>query len=169
MFSVGDRIFYPIFGIGTIESIESRIVLDSESEYYVLRFDIDRTEVSVPTANAERSGLRSLSRKEDCLKALRILRESEHAGEDENNWNKRYRENLDRLRSGGITDIAYVVRRLSDRESRRGLSSGEKKMLTGASAMLAGELAEVLGGVPEEYLPSPDREGPSSRPEDTSR
>ena len=64
MFAVGDRIFYPIFGIGTIESIETRIVLDSESEYYVLRFDIDRTEVSVPTANAERSGLRRLSPKE---------------------------------------------------------------------------------------------------------
>ena len=153
MFSVGDRIFYPIFGIGTIGSIETRIVLDEEREYYVLRFGIDRTEVSVPTANAERSGLRRLSPENDCREAVRVLKELSPEQEDETNWNKRYRENLERLRTGRIMDMAYVVRRLADRESRRGLSSGEKKMLTEASAMLAGELGEVLGGSPEEYLP----------------
>ena len=152
MFSVGDRIFYPIFGIGVIESIETRVVLNEEREYFILRFDIDRTEVSVPTVNAERSGLRRLSEEEECREAVRILKEPSREQGDESNWNKRYRDNLERLRTGGITDMAYVVRRLADRENRKGLSSGERKMLSEASVMLAGELGEVLGEPPEANL-----------------
>ena len=152
MFSVGDRIFYPIFGIGRIESIETRLVLDDEKDYYVLRFDLGKAEVSVPTANAESAGLRLLSSEQDCDEAIRILRVPSDERGDESNWNKRYRDNLERLRSGRITDMAGVVRRLADRENRRGLSSGEKKMLSEASAILAGELGEVLGGNKDEYL-----------------
>ena len=152
MFSEGDRIAYPIFGVGTIESIETKLVLNEEKEYYVLRFDIGRAEVCVPTSNAEVSGLRYLSDESSCHEAIRILESAPEETPDESNWNKRYRDNLEKLRTGNILDMATVIHRLAFREKRRGLSSGEKKMLSEASEILSCELKEILGGEREMYL-----------------
>ena len=154
MFSVGDRIVYPMHGIGVIDSIESKTVLGDTQDYYTLRFDSGSTSVFVPASAAEKTGMRRPSCENDCREALLRLavNDETHPNGEETNWNKRYRENLEKLRTGGIFDEVDVIRKLSGREAKRGLSSGEKRMLAESSAMLAGELAEVLGGEPEEYI-----------------
>ena len=108
VFEVGDQVCYPMHGVGVIEAIEERTVLGVTASYYVLRFLIGKMTALVPVESAERVGLRYVVSAEECERVLRFLQE-ESCPENEN-WNKRYRENYEKLRGGDIYDVADVVK-----------------------------------------------------------
>ena len=152
MFDLGDRVCYPMFGVGTIQGIERRQVLGEWEEYYTLQFLHDRMTVFVPVKKAEEAGLRHLADVADCEQVIRQLA-SPAALEENTNWNKRYRENLDKLRRGDIFSTADVVQSLLSRDRERGLSAGERRMYLTARRVLITELSLSSGRDEKELLP----------------
>lgn len=140
MFLVGDKIVYPMHGAGIIEAIEEKDILGKSRKYYVLKMPIGdmRVLVPVPMVEKEESGLRSVIGQEEVKRVFEIL--NSDAGTELDNWNRRYRQNLEKLKTGDIFDVAEVVRNLTLRDQRKGLSTGEKKMLDNARQLLVSEL-----------------------------
>lgn len=137
MFNVGDRIVYPMHGAGTIDSIEEKNILGENQFYYVIRMP-GEVKVMVPTDRAEQIGVRNVIGKEEAEKVISILGEDET--EMSQNWNKRYRDNMEKMKSGSVYEVADVVRNLSFKQKEKGLSTGEKKMLSNAKQILVSEL-----------------------------
>ena len=138
MFNIGDKIVYPMHGAGTIDSIEEKEISGKKYQYYIINMP-GEVKVMVPTAKAEDMGVRSVIDKEGANKVLQILEQDETAMPE--NWNKRYRDNLDKMKTGDIFQIADVVRNLSFKQKEKGtLSTGEKKMLSNAKLILISEL-----------------------------
>ena len=137
MFNVGDKIVYPMHGAGTIDSIEEKDILGEKQAYYIIKMP-GEVKVMVPTAKAEEIGVRNIIDKEKAGKVLEILEENET--EMSNNWNKRYRDNMEKMKSGDIYEVADVVRNLAFKQKEKGLSTGEKKMLNNAKQILVSEL-----------------------------
>ena len=137
MFSVGDKIVHPMHGAGTISAIEEKNIGNETEEYYIISMPVE-VKVMVPIAKAEQIGVRNIIAESDVSKVLGILEEDET--EMSNNWNKRYRDNMDKMRSGNIFEVADVVRNLSFKQKEKGLSTGEKKMLNNAKQILVSEL-----------------------------
>ncbi|HCC04404.1 MAG TPA: CarD family transcriptional regulator [Clostridiales bacterium] len=137
MFNIGDKIVYPMHGAGTIDSIEEKDILGEKQSYYILKMP-GEVKVMVPIKNAEQVGVRSIIDKSSADKVFKILEQDET--EMNKNWNKRYRDNMDKLKSGDIYEIADVVRNLSFKKKEKGLSTGENKMLTNAKQILVSEL-----------------------------
>lgn len=142
MFKVGDKVVYPMHGAGVIESIEEREVLGSKHKYYVMRLPMGDLKVMIPTDNVEEIGVREIISDDMVDEVFDVLR-----GEKtkmSSNWNKRYRANLEKIRSGNILEVAEVVRNLSIRDREKGLSSGEKKMLDNARQILVSEIVLAM-------------------------
>lgn len=137
MFNVGDKIVYPMHGAGTIDSIELKNILGEKQEYYIIKMP-GEVKVMVPTCKAEQVGVRNIIDKTEAGKVLDILESNET--EMSNNWNKRYQENMLKMKSGSVYEIADVVRNLSYKQKEKGLSTGEKKMLNNAKQILVSEL-----------------------------
>ena len=137
MFNVGDKIVYPMHGAGTIDSIEEKDILGEKQSYYILKMP-SNVKVMIPTAKAEEVGVRNIIDKGSADKVFNLLSQDET--EMDKNWNKRYRDNMDKLKSGDIYEIADVVRNLSFKQKEKGLSTGEKKMLINAKQILVSEL-----------------------------
>ena len=137
MFNVGDEVVYPMHGAGKIVSIEERAILNERQSYYIIKMP-GEVKVMVPTAKAEEVGVRNIINKEEAAKVMSILGENET--EMSQNWNKRYRDNMDKMKSGDIYEVADVVRNLSFKQKEKGLSTGEKKMLNNAKQILVSEL-----------------------------
>lgn len=152
MFNVGDLVCYPMHGVGMIESIEEQQVLGQTAQYYVLRFVMGRMTAMVPVAGAEAVGLRALSDTTVCERVLAYLADGSCRDESDN-WNQRYRDNLDKLREGNIFSVADVVKCLNRREHEKGLSAGERKMLATARQVLLAEIATACGKEESELLP----------------
>ena len=138
MFNIGDNIVYPMHGAGTISSIEEKEVLGEKQQYYIIKMP-GEVMVMVPTAKAEAMGVRNVIDEKSANSVLQVLEKDET--EMSNNWNKRYRENLDKMKTGNIYEVADVVRNLSFKQKEKGtLSTGEKKMLLNAKQILVSEL-----------------------------
>lgn len=137
MFNVGDKIVYPMHGAGTIDAIEEKDILGEKQAYYIIKMP-GEVKVMVPTAKAEEIGVRNIISKENAGKVFEILEENET--EMSNNWNKRYRDNMEKMKSGDIYEVADVVRNLAFKQKEKGLSTGEKKMLNNAKQILVSEL-----------------------------
>ena len=137
MFNVGDKIVYPMHGAGVIDAIEEKDILGEKQAYYILKMP-GEVKVMVPTAKAEEIGVRSIIDKSSAEKVFRVLESDET--EMSMNWNKRYRDNMDKMKSGDIYKVADVVRNLSFKQKEKGLSTGEKKMLNNAKQILVSEL-----------------------------
>lgn len=137
MFNVGDKIVYPMHGAGTIDSIEEKDILGKKQSYYILKMP-GEVKVMVPVEKAEEVGVRNIIDKGSADKVFKLLSQDET--EMDKNWNKRYRDNMDKLKSGDIYEIADVVRNLSFKQKEKGLSTGEKKMLINAKQILVSEL-----------------------------
>lgn len=144
MFKVGDKIVYPMHGAGTVESIEEREILGEKQKYYVMKMPVGDIKVMVPTKNAEMIGVRDVINNETAKSVLDIL--SSDTTDMSNNWNKRYRDNMEKMKSGDIYEVADVVRNLTFKQKEKGLATGEKKMLNNAKQILISELvlAEAL-------------------------
>ena len=138
MFSVGDQVVHPMHGAGVIDGIIREKVAGVTQDYYVFKMPVGGLLLKIPIANSQAVGLRSViprAEAERLLSALPSL-EVEQCG----NWNKRYRDNLVRMKSGDLYEVARVIKCLMTRGSRRGLSTGERKMLHTARQILLSEL-----------------------------
>lgn len=142
-FSVGDKIVYPMHGAGIIEGIEKRKILGETREYYILRVPCGDMKVMIPVGSTDEIGVRGIISPAELEKVLAFLRAD--SSEMSGNWNRRYRENMEKLKTGDVFQVAEVVRNLvrTDREKR--LSTGEKKMLTNARQILVSEMILVGG------------------------
>lgn len=137
MFNVGDKVVYPMHGAGTIEAIEEKDILGEKQAYYIIKMP-GEVKCMVPTAKAEEIGVRDIIDKETAGKVFKVL--EQESTEMSMNWNKRYRDNMDKMKSGDAYEIADVVRNLSFKQKEKGLSTGEKKMLLNAKQILVSEL-----------------------------
>ena len=137
MFNVGDKIVYPMHGAGVIDAIEEKDILGEKQAYYILKMP-GEVKVMIPTAKADEVGVRNIIDKESADKVFGVLEKDET--EMDKNWNKRYRDNMEKMKSGDIYEIADVVRNLSFKQKEKGLSTGEKKMLNNAKQILVSEL-----------------------------
>ncbi len=138
MFKIGDKVVYPMHGAGVIEAIEEKEILGERQQYYVLRLPVGNMKVMVPTANGANIGLRQVIGQDEVQKVFGILKDV--STQMPGNWNRRYRANLEKIKSGNIYEVAEVVRNLARREREKGLSSGEKRMLESARQILISEL-----------------------------
>lgn len=151
MFKVGDKIVYPMHGAGVIETIEERAILDEKQSYYIIKMP-GEVKVMVPTAKAEEIGVRNIIDKETAGKVINVLEQD--STEMSMKWNKRYRDNVEKMKSGDIFEVADIVRNLSFKQKDKGLSTTEKKMLLNAKQILVSELvlAESKGKEEVEQL-----------------
>ena len=143
MFNVGDKIVYPMHGAGIIESIEEKEILGQKQNYYVMKMPVGDMKVMIPTHNVSGIGIREIINGCDVDKVFAAL-----GNQDSNvnsNWNKRYRENMTKIKSGNIYEVADVVKSLMLREKEKGLSTGERKMLNSARQILISELVLAKG------------------------
>ncbi len=140
MFNVGDKVVYPMHGAGDIVSIDKKNILDEEVEYINIAMP-GGVKVMVPSNQASKQGLRNIISQNEVEKVFNILETDETAMSD--NWNKRYRDNMEKMKSGDIYEVADVVRNLSFKQKEKGLSTGEKKMLNNAKQILVSELVLV--------------------------
>ncbi len=141
MFSIGEKISYPMHGAGIIEGIEDQMILDVKRSYYILKMSYGDMKVMVPVDNSEEVGVRPIIDEAKLQEVLAVL------GEDptpmQPNWNKRSRANMDKLKTGDLCEIADVVRNLTCSDRRKKLSTGEKKMLNNARHLLVSEFVLV--------------------------
>ena len=148
MFNVGDHILYPMYGAGIITEIVEKDFLGEARMYYNVDLPYCRMEASVPVDNCEKLGVRPLidpGRIDEVLEVLKGKTESMNP-----NWNKRYRENTERLQTGDILEVAAVVRNLVRTDRAKPLSTGEKKLLNTAKQILESELIYAGGYTMEE-------------------
>lgn len=143
MFRIGDQVVHPMHGAGVIDDVVQEKVAGTTKEYYVFKMPVGGLTLKIPTANCQAIGIRTIiSPREaqaffDGIPSLEV--------ETNVNWNKRYQENLLRLKSGDLNEVARVVKGLMRRESRRGLSMGERKMLHSAKQIIISEIVLVEG------------------------
>lgn len=143
MFCIGDKVVHPMHGAGIIDGIVSERMGGVTQEYYVFKMPVGGLVLKIPTANSAAVGLRATVAAGD---AARLLRELPGlAVEMNSNWNHRYRENLQRLKSGDLYEVARVIKGLLHRENQKGLSTGERKMLHTAKQILISEMVLVTG------------------------
>ena len=130
-------------GAGVIAGVVREKVAGSTQDYYVFCLSVGGLVLKIPTASAQTVGLRPVIRSDEALRLLSALPGLE--AEMTSNWNRRYRENLQRLKSGDLYEVARVIKGLAHRESQQGLSTGERKMLHTAKQILISEIVLALG------------------------
>lgn len=140
MFNIGDKVVYPMHGAGTIEAIEEKEMLGNTEDYYIIKMPVGGMKLMVPTSKVENIGIREVSDKSISEKVFDILEKPKDPYVHDSNWSKRYNLNVEKIKSGDILEVAEVVRELSHRHMERGLSIGEKKMLSTAKDILLSEM-----------------------------
>jgi CarD family transcriptional regulator len=141
-FEVGDSVVYPHHGAGKVIRKEKKDVLGERREYLTIKILHNEMTVMVPTENAALAGLRRVIDEETLKKVQAVL--SDECSEMPKNWNRRFKHNRDKIKTGDIYELAEVVRNLAIRESEKGLSTGEKQMFTRAKRILSSELTYAL-------------------------
>ncbi|MBR4057247.1 MAG: CarD family transcriptional regulator [Oscillospiraceae bacterium] len=139
MFQIGDRIAHPMHGAGVISGIESRKINGVERDYYLLNLPVGGMQVMIPVDSCEAIGVRDIVREAEADRIIGSISGIEIV--ETQNWNKRYRENMLKIKSGDLLDVCGVIKSLMLRDRERGLSTGERKMLNVAKQILISELA----------------------------
>lgn len=148
MFDIGDKIVYPMHGAGIIEGIEEKKILGETRRYYVLKIPCGDMKIMIPVESSDDIGVRAIGDAESFSRIMDTL--SAKSSDMPGNWNRRYRENMERLKTGDILEVAGVVRNLVRTDHEKKLSTGEKKLLTNARQILVSELVLISGKNPEE-------------------
>ncbi len=138
MFRIGDLVAHPMHGAGVIDAIVQEKVAGSTQEYYVFKMPVGGLLLKIPVVNSGAIGLRAIITPEEAELLIASIPALEV--ESNTNWNKRYQENLQRLKSGDLREVARVIKGLMTRDTRRGLSTGERKMLQTAKRILISEI-----------------------------
>ena len=143
LYQVGDKIVHPMHGAGVIDSIIQKKMNGVVREYYTLKLPVGSMSVLIPTDHTDEIGVRPVM---DAAKTGAVL---DAMGKIDvrmaSNWNRRYRENMEKLKSGDLYEVARVVKSLLHRENEKGLSTGERKMLRTAKQILISEMALSTG------------------------
>ncbi|HEX2111711.1 MAG TPA: CarD family transcriptional regulator [Gaiellaceae bacterium] len=143
LYKVGDKVVYPHHGAGVVVKKETRTVLGQEREYLTIQILHNDMTVNVPSENCERVGLRKVIDEEMVERVLDVLHGD--GTKMPKNWNRRFKYNRDKMKTGDIFELAEVVRNLSLRDQEKGLSTGEKQMFVKAKKILASELMYAKG------------------------
>jgi CarD family transcriptional regulator len=159
MFKIGDKIVYPMHGVGEIEGIEKKVILGKRNEYYLITIINNGMKVMIPVNNAKEIGIRSIIAKKDIKKVMTVL--STKAETVEEDWKLRYQNNIDKVKSGSIFEVAEVARDLYRRGSEKELSIMERKLYENAYQLITYEVAlsknvsiEEAGNIVSEALSS---------------
>ncbi len=138
MFNIGDEIVYPMHGAGIIVDIEEKRILGELHKYYILQISVSDMKVMLPVNNLDAIGIRKIVSEDAANEAINhFLNCSE---DPNNNWNKRYRENIEKIKKGNLIDVATVAKTLLLRDNKKSLSNAERKMLSNAKNILISEL-----------------------------
>ncbi len=148
LFECGDNVVYPHHGAGKVLTKELRTMFGEEREYLTIKILHNDMTVMVPCENAHLAGLRRVIDEETVKKVLAVL--ADEISDMPKNWNRRFKHNRDKIKTGDIYELAEVVRNLAIREHHKGLSTGEKQMFTRAKKILASELMYALDKDEEE-------------------
>jgi len=141
-FEIGDNVVYPHHGAGQVIKKEQKEILGEVREYLTIKILHNDMTVMVPCENAGKAGLRRVIDEDTVKKVLSVL--SDDVSEMPKNWNRRFKHNRDKIKTGDIYELAEVVRNLAVREQDKGLSTGEKQMYTRAKKILASEMMYAL-------------------------
>ena len=150
MFKIGDKAVYPAHGVGVIESIENKEISGAEHTFYMLRILNNDMTIMIPVKNIDAVGLREVISTEDVPKIYEILKERDVTIETQA-WNRRYREYMDKIKTGSVFEVAAVLRDLSLLKMDKDLSYGERRILETARSLLVKELA-IAENAPEERI-----------------
>jgi CarD family transcriptional regulator len=142
VYEIGDHVVYPHHGAGKVLKKEQKEVLGEKREYLTIQILHNDMTVMVPCENASRAGLRRVIGEEAVKKVLGVLRDD--VSQMPKNWNRRFKHNREKIKTGDVYELAEVVRNLAIRETEKGLSTGEKQMYTRAKKILASELMYAL-------------------------
>jgi CarD family transcriptional regulator len=141
-YKVGDKVVYPHHGAGKVLKKEKKEVLGAVREYLTIKILHNDMTVMVPTDSAGRAGLRRVIGESAVKQVLSVLRDD--ISQMPKNWNRRFKHNRDKMKTGDIFELAEVVRNLAIRDFEKGLSTGEKQMFTRAKKILSSELMYAL-------------------------
>jgi CarD family transcriptional regulator len=147
-YRVGDTVVYPHHGAAVIEKRETRSLQGEDKDYLVLRLTYGDLTLMVPADRTDEVGLRNVVSKKEVDEVLEVLKRRD--GSMPTNWSRRFKANYEKLRSGDIYQVAEVVRNLALRERDKGLSAGEKRMLTKSKQILVSELSAAIKKSEEE-------------------
>src|SRR6476659_7646300 len=153
VYEIGDQVVYPQHGAGKVLKKEMKEVLGEKREYLTIKILHNDMTVMVPCCNADKAGLRRVIGEDDVKKVLSVLRDD--VSQMPKNWNRRFKHNRDKMKTGDVFELAEVVRNLAIRDFEKGLSTGEKQMFTRAKKILSSELMYALDmdeKEAEEYL-----------------
>ncbi|MFP4193339.1 MAG: CarD family transcriptional regulator [Desulfosalsimonas sp.] len=139
-FEIGDLAVYPAHGVGRIESIESRAINGAAHDFYIMKIIDNGMVIMIPTANIESVGLRPVIDETEIPEIYAVLAEKKHETQDNQTWNRRYKEYMDRLKTGSPYDVATVFRDLYLLKLTKDLSFGERKLLDTAGSLLLREI-----------------------------
>jgi len=143
MYKIGDKVVYPMHGAGVIEGIEEKEILGEIQSYYILSLPIKNMRVMLPVNNIEGLGLREVIDSSQVDVVMKML--AEEQTEMHSNWNRRYRDNMEKVKTGDIIEVTEVVRNLLIMDKEKGLSTGERKMLANTKQILVSELILAKG------------------------
>jgi CarD family transcriptional regulator len=139
-FAKGDLAVYPAHGVGCIESIESKEINGDTMNFYMMKIVENGMVIMIPTSNVESVGLREVIAENEIPEVYKVMQEKVHNG-DNQTWNRRYREYMDKIKTGSIYDVAEVFRDLFQLKLEKDLSFGERKLLDTAQNLLVQELS----------------------------
>ncbi len=142
MYNIGDKIVHPLHGAGTVDGITIRNINGENLEYYILKLPTNNMTLMVPVATSEQIGLRDVIPRERADELFSLM--STIQVDETTNWNKRYRENAARIKSGQLSEVIRVIKSLINRDVKHGLSTGERKMLHSSKQILISELVLVM-------------------------
>jgi len=140
MYKIGDKVVYPMHGVGNIEAIEKKVVLGKRGEYYIIKIINSGMMVMIPVKNADSIGIRGIISKKEVKKVLNIL-SKKNSGTIIDDWKERYQTNIDKVKSGSIYEVSEVARDLYRRGSEKELSIMERKLYENAYQLVTHELA----------------------------
>jgi CarD family transcriptional regulator, regulator of rRNA transcription len=166
-FKVGDLAVYPAHGVGRINSIESRIINGEEHDFYMMKILENEMTIMIPTWNVEQVGLRDVIDKKDISKVYEVMEKRETSPGETQTWNRRYREYMDKIKTGSLYDVAEVYRDLSLLKLTKDLSFGERKLYDTAQTLLVVELSTVKNTSEETIISEMELLFPPKQPEDT--
>jgi len=141
MFKIGDLAVYPAHGVGIIERIENRKISGCQEDFFVIRILENNMIIMIPSSNATNVGLRQIIDQNEVSKVLSILKKRDISINDNQTWNRRYRDYMDKIKSGSVFEVAEVYRDLSKIKRDKELSFGERKMLDTARSLLIKEIS----------------------------
>lgn len=144
MFKVGDLAVYPAHGVGKIEAIETKSIGGYSQDFYIMRILENDMKIMIPVQNAQMVGLRRIIEEKEVHLVYEILRRRE-ISVNSSTWNRRYREYMEKIKTGSIYELAEVLRDLTVLQNDKELSFGERKMLETARALLVTEVAMARG------------------------